>query len=681
MQDTAATRPDQAADYQGSAQPSFAPQSTEASAQLPHGQSAADMPFITSSNYESRGEVKYSSSPSFIDARSRHPVGSFKSVPEVTNVIAPSQGTAGSTVVLHIRTKFDLQTDLEPHNFSFIFGQKQCQAELRKHSEDNVWFHYTLSAKVPSFPETKHFDPKMTIMLRMQTANYPPFQEIEAGEFQFVDMHPDLVYQTSQDLGKKRRYSDEFSEGDEYAENAAKRQNTMRPIAKPRSLSAAYSTAPFSPPRGQTSLSPEYDYSYNLSKQSNYAATLSNNKALYAVPSGLTVAQANSRPARMPLGLPGMPAHLQHAFAQRSPGAMAATPARPYVSALDPAAPVLVRATTLAQAAGGPAGPSFNPYLYPSKAVIKIEGDLDSMADNWTREEFEAKRRLVVFERSQSGSTITTKFAPVKPEARPQRSICVSCILWEEKGECYITSVDTIHLLEQLVNVRFTVEEKNRIRRNLEGFRPKTVSKAKADSEEFFKVIMGFPNPKPRNIEKDVKVFPWKVLALALRKIINKYTASYSSTAGSLAGPPPYLPIDMAQSNMRQNTSPQSIATSLHSNAYVPGMTSSTLSPDMKPSPGMEGSAGHGMSVGQRDLAGQGMSSWSNPHAQYTGLPSAGRGSWSDYEYLENSDASTNLPSAAQSMHMHRSHVTPNISQMAPSGPPYAQYGQATTRI
>jgi hypothetical protein len=163
--------------------------------------------------------------------------------------------------------------------------------------------------------------------------------------------------------------------------------------------------------------------------------------------------------------------------------------------------------------------------MYPSKAVLKIEGDLNSMTENWTREEFEAKRRLVQFERSQNGSTINTTFAPITPEARPARSICVSCILWEEKDECFITSVDTIFLLEQLVNVRFTVEEKNRIRRNLEGFRPLTVSKAKPDSEEFFKVIMGFPNPKPRNIEKDVKVFPWKILSHALKKIIGKYVS------------------------------------------------------------------------------------------------------------------------------------------------------------
>ena len=209
---------------------------------------------------------------------------------------------------------------------------------------------------------------------------------------------------------------------------------------------------------------------------------------------------------------------------------MAVTPSRstvlPSPSPLQ--TPVLVRATTLPQSTAAPSGQPFNPYLmYPTtKAVLKIEGDLETMVEGWTQEEQDARRRLVEFKRSQNGSTITTRFAAVTPDNRPPRSVCVSCIYWEEKDECFITSVDTTYLLEQLVNVRFTVEEKNRIRRNLEGFRPLTVSKAKSDSEEFFKIIMGFPNPKPRNIEKDVKVFPWKILSHALKKIISKYVCT-----------------------------------------------------------------------------------------------------------------------------------------------------------
>jgi hypothetical protein len=177
-------------------------------------------------------------------------------------------------------------------------------------------------------------------------------------------------------------------------------------------------------------------------------------------------------------------------------------------------------------------GAPFHPYaMHPHKAVLQINGDLDSMADHWTAEEWTQKRRLVQFWRSQSGNTIQTNFEPVTPDERPPNSICISCILWEERQEYFVTSVDTIYLLETLVGVRFDVEEKNRIRRNLEGFRPMTVSKAKPDSENFFKVIMGFPTPKPRNIEKDVKVFPWKILAHALKKIISKYVSGRQASA------------------------------------------------------------------------------------------------------------------------------------------------------
>jgi hypothetical protein len=86
-----------------------------------------------------------------------------------------------------------------------------------------------------------------------------------------------------------------------------------------------------------------------------------------------------------------------------------------------------------------------------------------------------------------------------------------------------------------LVGVRFSVEEKNRIRRNLEGFRPITVSKNKQGAEDFFKLVMSFPNPKPRNIEKDVKVFPWKIFGTALKKIIGKYV-SIARQLGKMVG-------------------------------------------------------------------------------------------------------------------------------------------------
>ena len=250
---------------------------------------------------------------------------------------------------------------------------------------------------------------------------------------------------------------------------------------------------------------------------------------------------------------------------EQSPGAPMTPIPRPSTSSpLKSSIPRLVRTSTMQQSPPGVFSTmavgqtqTFNPYAMQAlKANLKLKGDLESMKEDWSVDEKEARRRLVVFDREQSGSTINATFKGVAPQERQASSICISCIWWKEKNEFYVTSVDTIYLLESLVGVRFTVEEKNRIRRNLEGFRPMTVSKARSDSEDFFKTIMGFPHPKPRNIEKDVKVFPWKILGTALKKIISKYSASYSSTAAPLLTPASSIYHSEAGSDYQYPSSP-----------------------------------------------------------------------------------------------------------------------------
>ncbi|KAI8994851.1 hypothetical protein BDB01DRAFT_714629 [Pilobolus umbonatus] len=149
------------------------------------------------------------------------------------------------------------------------------------------------------------------------------------------------------------------------------------------------------------------------------------------------------------------------------------------------------------------------------------------MTKNWDTEEWNHERRLVQFWHQLDGDIVVCNFQPISQTDynKSNQNIIISCIYWKEKNEFFVTSVDCIYLLESLLSVKFSVEEKNRIRRNLEGFYPSTVSKNKHQSSNFFKLIMSFPNPKPRNIEKDVKVFPWKVLPYALKKIVIKYTA------------------------------------------------------------------------------------------------------------------------------------------------------------
>ncbi|CAG8544815.1 13630_t:CDS:2, partial [Cetraspora pellucida] len=162
-------------------------------------------------------------------------------------------------------------------------------------------------------------------------------------------------------------------------------------------------------------------------------------------------------------------------------------------------------------------------YDLLNKVKLIIDGDIQSMAQNWSVKDFKNRRRLIQFIRRVEGDEIRVTFKPVKPDKRPKYGIFVSCIWWEAKDEYYITSVDCIYLLECLTGIRLTQDEKNRIRRNLEIFKPLTVGKNKKDSEDLFRVIMGFPAPKPRNIEKDVKVFPWSCVIYAINKILRKY--------------------------------------------------------------------------------------------------------------------------------------------------------------
>ena len=386
---------------------------------------------------------------------------------------------------------------------------------------------YAVSAQVPAFISTGYHSFSVPLRLVMDGGhgNGAP-QAIEVGSFRYSGQ----VAQPSQP--RKRKAS---TDSDEISQPLPKKLPTQQSrLQDGESFNYGQNaTSPYSPflstpnsavayPAHQQATSPRPGHHYSTSTASQASMTAPSPHTPGWSPAFTTVNKACNSPAP-----PMTPATRQSATA---------SPAKP-------ANPTLMRTSTIQQS---PAvvgsttalGQSFNPYaMYPLKAALKLNGDLDGMAERWSVEEFDARRRLVQFTRRQSGSTIHADFKSIAPEDRPPNSITISCIWWEEKKECFVTSVDTIFLLESLVAVRFTVEEKNRIRRNLEGFRPLTVSKSKVESEDFFKTIMGFPNPKPRNIEKDVKVFPWKILAHALKKIISKYSASYSSTASAILTP------------------------------------------------------------------------------------------------------------------------------------------------
>ncbi|PWY74442.1 hypothetical protein BO70DRAFT_296614 [Aspergillus heteromorphus CBS 117.55] len=470
------------------------------------------VPYMTNGEYAS----------SYEEARSPMLAGEQRQIPEVVSY-SPQRGSEGTRVFVQIQSPYDLHTSSYATLY-LVFGSKRCECVPHFVGFQGPLFQYALSVDTPPFISTG--SPSFAVPLQVSVDH----NDCHAATLQVgVYTYEQATMQSPPDESRKRRIS---SYSEEPLSRATKRI-TGQPmhVKQEQSTGSSASYSPYlqSLP-GMNGLVPPHRRAQHPCGSpripaGHYSSLSTTSQSSIRAPSPLTPSYT---PSILSIGNDSRNGgySIAQCFRQNP-----ASPGR-YSN------PTLIRTSTLQQSSSLGQTPSFNPYaMYPAKAVLKLNGDLDTMTENWPREEQEAKRRLVQFTRSQSGSTIHADFKPVAPEDRAPNSICISCIYWDGKDECFVTSVDTIYLLESLVGVRFTVEEKNRIRRNLEGFRPLTVSKAKADSEEFFKVIMGFPAPKPRNIEKDVKVFPWKILSHALKKIIGKYSASYSSTAGALFTP------------------------------------------------------------------------------------------------------------------------------------------------
>lgn len=450
----------------------------------------------------------------------------------------PQSGVQGSHLYVYIDSVYDLsvQTSI---TFNLMFATRLCPSQLTSLGSRGNTYQYVLTAEAPTFSSTGWHSPRVPLRVQVQDdSGLIETVSIDAGgSFSYADggSHQDPA-SSPDDLPRKRKMHVDSSEVTRVPVKRGSNQQLHSGIVESypsvpytHSDSLAYlKTSQPDPLNTVHGRSAPYGRSQNQQhyRQSNTSRRSSQNFSV--TPTGAQSLMKAPSPQMPSWGSPY--ASIGHPGRSPRPAATSASRITSMSSPPSSANPPLFRTSTLQQSSGSSsssAGGPFNPYaIYPhSRATLKINGDLDSMVEHWTPDEWSAKRRVVRFWRNQSGSEIHTNFEPAAPDDRPPSSICISCILWEERRECFVTSVDTIYLLESLIGVGFTVEEKNRIRRNLEGFRPMTVSKAKSDSENFFKVIMGFPSPKPRNIEKDVKVFPWKILAHALKKIVGKYVS------------------------------------------------------------------------------------------------------------------------------------------------------------
>jgi hypothetical protein len=190
-------------------------------------------------------------------------------------------------------------------------------------------------------------------------------------------------------------------------------------------------------------------------------------------------------------------------------------------------APALHRTTQM-----HPSGIANSPFVMRAKARLEIEGDLNTMKENWSSDMWASRRCLVEFKCRRVDATVHASFRAVEEKDWQQNMIVISCLYHDARNDWFFTSVDAIYLLECLMETRYTTEEKNRIRRNLESFKPTTLQKNEGQWQDFYAHIMNYPNPKPRNIDKGLKVFPWAHLEQALKKIFGNYVSHMKGWIG-----------------------------------------------------------------------------------------------------------------------------------------------------
>ena len=486
------------------------------------------VPAYDNSVYQPRSA--FDDSQPFLDVHSR-PTPSILSY-------SPQQGPTGTKIYLTLLSEYDLAATPSVR-VEVMLASQRCRSLLSGAEIRDAQYQYLLSADVPSISATASVGPQVPLSLRLRDDSGSDPVVIDVGPYTYMEVNQPQMHFSPHDGSRKRKIS---LDSNELMRLPVKRISAqqLRPsedydtYSRVKREGSAYLQNPqaFAADSSYGGLAP---HNRSLSQQSYHQHESPRRRSNH--PSTSSASSLSQFKGPSPQTPTWSPSNSIGVRTSKSP-ALAVTPVMRISSMPSPSTstnPPLIRTSTLRQSPSPAATPSvaapFNVYaMVPYKASIKLDGDLQSMTKDWSSEELATKRRLVQFRRAQNVSVINASFERATLVDKPTSGSCISCIRWEEKNDYFVTSVDTILLLEFLVGVRFTVEEKNRIRRNLEGFRPMTVSKGKPDSEEFFKLIMGFPNPKPRNIEKDVKVFPWKILDHALKKIIGKYVSLRNSS-------------------------------------------------------------------------------------------------------------------------------------------------------
>lgn len=171
--------------------------------------------------------------------------------------------------------------------------------------------------------------------------------------------------------------------------------------------------------------------------------------------------------------------------------------------------------------------------------TLKVNGDLDTMTQDWSLEELYDSRRIVVFRKPLLiEPSLEINFDAAVLNAELTTNFCISCLKKDDIPGYYFTQDDIIRLIEWLLTGyppyrSFSAEQKSQVLHSLDNFCPLTVSKVKAETEDLFKLIMGLSNPQPSNFEVEIEVHRWETLLPALEAAVGNYNTILKTYAQS----------------------------------------------------------------------------------------------------------------------------------------------------
>ena len=485
---------------------------------------------------------------------------------------SPERGNEGARVCVNLESTSDfISPTAQTANLMFASCPIPVTWTRLEAAEQHACYKYSVHATAPAFSETGSLTSKVPLHLQLKDQSRNDRSSIYIGEWLHEGgKHREHRLPIQEDF--RRKVVTEESSG------TARSTECTTPSEQQTTQSQSYPSYSF--PSASVAYPQRLDFStmqrrYTVYGRSELQQSLQNGADSMGSQEPIGGAHTARSAVRHSMGQPSLwnsPFGAGYKFSNDDlqPNA----PSSFQVSSTPPARPgnwEFIRLNRIQQpspgstSAGSSSDGSFSKYpqyqnravLETHRAVLEVRGNLNAMTENWTPEEHSVERRIVRFWREFHGSTMNVFFTPLRvdeprlpPDMNERR---ISCIYWGKDHQHYVTSVDAISLLELVFDAEHKIDENNRIRRNLETFDPNTIKKGKdPETDRFFELIMGFSDPKPSRIKKDVKVFNWSALEQALNKVVNKFVCAYLSgdplsTDGPIA-PQPHLDLSRALS-------------------------------------------------------------------------------------------------------------------------------------